>query len=409
MNIGGWHVFSGLFFLVCCMALTMGYVYVVYVFVVAIKKVRYKLELYKVENMRPPSIGFWNKRFLSRSLRIVFLLLSFVYMLQRFQWLGDDNTHYKAKEYYVAGQVVFAHRKIMELFVHPENILVRPYTALQKIIYTCGTRYLPSDDGERYVWKRTWFLYLYTRKMVRPYGVDDLSYEPDMVKLLDQFWEVMEGMSTHEIKDAEMKKEYALSFISLASYYELFQGHYTGKLIDSGKLWRKTPFLIARVQKMLQWLDQLGEYWNDSGLIKEIKSKHINVAVLRQGTTINILQDLALILVSKGGFSCDHPLIERLYNEYLAAMSDDPEKNYFLKYSKISRRKASVEFQSSVYSPAGGAANYLLSYICKKEIPVEKYKVVSRLDTYCEFYDVDDVEFVFKEELKPLLKPKKNN
>jgi hypothetical protein len=153
----------------------------------------------------------------------------------------------------------------------------------------------------------------------------------------------------------------------------------------------------------------LGEYWNDSGLIKEIKSKHINVAVLRQGTTINILQDLALILVSKGELSCDHPLIERLYNEYLAAMSDDSEKNYFLKYSKISRRKASVAFQSSVYNPAGSAANYLLSHICKKEMPVEKYKVVSRLDTYCEFYGVDRVEFVFSEELKPLLKPKKNN
>lgn len=405
-------MFAGLFFLVCCMVLTLGYVYAVYVFVVAIKKVRYKLELYKVENMRPPSIGFWNKRFLFRSLRIVFLLLSFVYMLQRFQWLGDDNTHYKPKEYYVAGQVVFAHRKIMELFVHPENILVRPYTALQKVIYMCGTRYLPLDDGERYVWKRTWFLYLYTRKMVRAYGVDAHAYEtyePGMVKLLDQFWEVMEGMATHEIKDAEMKKEYALSFSALASYYKLFRGYYTGKFRGSSMLCRKIPFHIERDQKLLQWLDQLGDYWNDSGLIKEIKSKHINVAVLRQGTTINILQDLALVLVSKGGFSCDHPLIERLYSEYLTAMSDDPEKNYYLKYSKISRRKASVEFQSSVYSPAGGAANYLLSYICKKEMPVEKYKVVSRLDTYCEFDRVVDVEFLFREELKPLLKSKKND
>lgn len=435
MNIGGWHVFAGLFFLVCCMVLTIGYAYAFYLFFVVIKKLlgdckkvfkRFKSfmsensevaslvtgESPQVDLVESPPLIFINKRFLKKASYVVVLLLMVVYMLQRFQWLGDDNTHYKAKEYYVAGQVVFAHRKIMELFVHPENILVRPYTALQKIIYTCGTRYLPSDDGERYVWKRTWFLYLYTRKMIRAYGVDAHAYEtyePDMVKLLDQFWEVIEGIATHEIRDAEMKKEYALSFSSLASFYELFRGYYTGKFRGSSMLCRKTPFLIERDQKLLQWLDQLGEYWNDSGLIKEIKSKHINVAVLRQGTTINILQDLALILVSKGGFSCDHPLIERLYNEYLAAMSDDPEKNYFLKYSKISRRKASVAFQSSVYSPAGGAANYLLSYICHKEMPVEKYKVVSRLDTYCEFYGVNRVEFVFREELKPLQKPKKNN
>lgn len=432
MHIGGFHMFAGLFFLVCCMVMTIGYAYAFYLFFVVIKKLlreckkvfkRFKSfmsensevaslvtgESPQVDLVESPPLIFINKRFLKKSSYVIVLLLTVVYMLQRFQWLGDDNTHYKAKEYYVAGQVVFAHRKIMELFVHPENILARPYTALQKVIYKCGTRYLPPDDGERYVWKRTWFLFLYTRKMVRPYGVDSLTYKPEMVKLLDQFWEVMEGMATHEIKDAEMKKEYALNFTSLASYYELFQGHYTGKLRDSGTRSRKNPFIIARDQKLLQWLDQLGEYWNDSGLINEIKSKHINIAVLRQGTTINILQDLALILVSKGGFSCDHPLIERLYNEYLTAMSDDPERNYFLKYSKISRRKASVEFQSSVYSPAGGAANYLLSHICKKEMPVEKYKVVSRLDTYCEFYGVDDVEFLFREELKPLLKEKKHD
>ena len=241
MHIGGFHVFVGLFFLACCMALTLLYAYGVYVIIVALKKGLFKIRFYKArmkwiegdgpnpsEIMSPPLMEFWNKRFLIKAARIIVLLLAVVYVRQRITWMGSDNTHYKAKEYYVAGQVVFAHRRIMEFALHPETLLIRPYTAMQSLIFKCGTHYLPNNDGERYVWENRWFLYLYTRKMLRPIGVTSDKYEPVMVALLNQCWEAMEGMSTLEIKDPQMRRNYYLGYPSLASYYTLYHGHYTG-------------------------------------------------------------------------------------------------------------------------------------------------------------------------------------
>jgi hypothetical protein len=324
--------------------------------------------------------------------------------------MGNDNTHYQANEYYITGKVVFAHRRLMEFVLPPENILMRPYTALQNVIYTCGVRLLPENDGERYVWENQWYLYLYTRKLRKPAGVTIKQYEPAMVALLDQCWESMEGMATHKIEDIQMRREYYLGYPALASYYNLFQGHYTGKFMNSAKIVRKTDYLIERNYKTLEWLDQLGASWEKTGIIKEIKSKYPFVAACKQGTTLEILQDLALIITSNGEFSCDHPLIERLYKAYWDAMSDDPNKNFFLLFSKKNPQQAKMLYQPSLYGGGGDAANYLLSYICGKEMPVEKYNIVKKNDPYsCEFFETDDVEFVFREELKPLLKEKKHD
>lgn len=423
MPVGGLHVFAGLFFLVCCMAMTLAYVYGVYVVVVALKKGLFKIRFYKArlkwmagdgpnpsEIMSPPLMEFRNKRFLIKALRIIVLLLVVVYARQRATWMGNENTHYKAKEYYVAGQVVFAHRRIMEFAFHPENILIRPYTALQNLIFKCGIRYLSEDDGERYVWENRWFLYLYTQKMLRPFGVGDDKYEPVMVALLDRCWKSMEGMATCEINDIQMRREYYLGFPTLASYYSLYQGHFTGKLMGAGKIRRKTEYMIQRTYKTLHWLDQLKASWEKTGLMQEIKTKHPFVAACRQGTILDLLQDLALVIVSQGQFSCDHPLIERLYREYQDAMSDDPDRNYFLLYSRKNSRQAKMLYQPSVYGGRGSAANYLLSHICGKEMPVEKYNIVKKKDPYsCKFNKIEWVEEDFNEELKPLLKEKKHD
>ncbi len=247
MHIGGFHVFAGLFFLVCCMALTLIYVYGFYVVVVAIIKGSLQIRFHKArmkwiagdgpnpsEIMSPPLMEFWNKRFLIRTSRIIVLLLAVVYVQQRTIWMGSDNTYYKAKEYFVAGQVVYAHRKAMEFFFHPENFLIRPYTAMQNLIFTCGTRYLPETDGERYVWENKWFLYSYTRKIIRPYGVGDNKFEPAMVKLLDRCWESMEGMATLSIKDSQMRREYYLGYVGLSSYYtEVEQSNFNKAILTA--------------------------------------------------------------------------------------------------------------------------------------------------------------------------------
>lgn len=451
MNVGGWHIFAGLFFLMSCMMLTVFYGYTVYMVFVAVRKVAvacrrglYSLRNYlgeiggvvepvdelnlsesvdiskpffalvyifmggkgtRTEIGPPLPMPFFNKRIFIKTSFFVVLFISLAYIQQRIEWMGNENTFYDAKEYYVAGQIVNGHRKIMGRLLHPENMLLRPYTAIQTIIYNQGIKYLPVEDGERYVWKNDWFLFYYTQKLLRPYGVGINKYEPTMVKLLDQCWESMEGMTSRDIKDPEIMENYLMGFPGLASYFLSYQGHYTGKFLNSGAIIRKTESLITQNYKVLQWLDQIKQQWEETALINKIKSNYPYVAAYRQGTVLNILQDLALTIVSKSEFSCDHPLIERMYEEYWDAMSDAPDKNFFLVYSRTNSRQAKLLYQTSIYCGSGSAANYLLSHICGKEMPVEKYNVVNRRDPLsCEFYKNNRVERVFKDELQPLLK-----
>ncbi|MCP4354586.1 MAG: hypothetical protein GY793_02920, partial [Proteobacteria bacterium] len=165
---------------------------------------------------------------------------------------------------------------------------------------------------------------------------------------------------------------------------------------------RKTPYLIERNILLLKWLDTLDENWKKSGLFNELIINYPEILAYRQEIVIWLIQDLALTIVGKGEFDCSHPIIERLYQEYIDAMSNDPNRNFFLLYSEKNLRQAKILYQSSIYGGRGGAANYFLSHLCNKEMPEEKYVVVNRLDNFCKFYPNNRVERVFKEELKGL-------
>jgi hypothetical protein len=288
---------------------------------------------------------------------------------------------------------------------HPDNIILWPYKCLQSVIFNIGVKYLPDKDGERYVWENNWFLYFYTRNLLRPYGVGNEKIEPEMIKLLDRCWAVMEGMSTSFIQDPLMRREYYLSFPSLAGYYDLYQGHYTGKFMNSAYVLRKTPLLIDRKYKTLEWLDGIYSYWDNTGLIREIKSKYPYVAALRQGIVLDILTELVLTLSLNKEFSCDHPMIKRLHMEYIDAMSENPERNYFLLYSMKNNKQAKLLYQNSVYGVNGGIANYFIYHHCGMVMPKETYNIIKADDTvYCEMLKKDLVENIFSEELKSISK-----
>lgn len=418
MNFGGVHFFYGLLFVGCSMALTIIYVYGSYLVFAACVQAIYKIRYRSAQNqwlagrgpdpaevlLSPPM--YWNWILLKKITVFIILLLSMIYIFQRVSWMKNTNAHYKAKEYWVAGQVIFAPRRIMGFVLHPENVLMRPYTGLQQAAYNLGVSYLPGNDAERYVWENAWFLYLYTRRSHRPYGVGSKEYEPDMVVLLDRCWQTMEGMATQPISDPAIQRKYLIEFPLLADYYSILQGHYTGKLRGSGTKVRKTLYLIRRVYLTLDWMDQLWSDWDSRGMIDELKSKYPSVLCQRQDLVLWLLQDLALTIAGQGKFDCAHPILERLYKEYQDAMSDDPGRNFFLLYSKKNRKQAMISYRGSVYSARGGAANYLLSNICQKKMPEETYCVLSRRN-HPKFYTNKRVEYVYEEELKNLKGDKK--
>jgi hypothetical protein len=349
-----------------------------------------------------PSSGFINRVLFRRFAILVVIAYLALYAHQRFTWVKSDSMYPAAKEYWMAGQVVYTPRRIMEFIVHPDNFLIRPFAWLQRSIFNRGVTLLPEEDGERFVWENHWFLYPYTRKKHRPYFVTSDKYEPKMVALLDRCWAGLEGMMTLPIADPHMLRNSMFSTPLLADYYSLLDGHYTGKYRGAGTLSRKTPFLVERQHILLQWMDKLERNWKSNGLYEELLSKYPAVLMNRQVVVLRLHQELSLSRVMEGKFSCEHPLILRLHKEYIDAMSTDPNRNFFLFYSKRNREQAKIAYKSTVYHAPGGAANYLLSTICGKTMPKEPYVVVTPRDAFVEFDEAKYVKLIFSEELENL-------
>ncbi|VFQ45404.1 hypothetical protein [Desulfoluna butyratoxydans] len=416
MHFGGIHFFASLLLLAGCVGVTLGMLYLGYLTILLLRTVLYKARYSIAEKnwiqgagpapdevVSPPSWSYRNPQLAKKLMIGCTVFLSLIYVYQRSQWMRDDNSYYEAKEYWVAGQVVNSHRMVIGQYLHPENPLNYPYTLLLRAIYKMGVTYLPKNDGERYVWKNQWFLYHYTRKKDRPYFVTSYRYEPKMVALLDSCWSSLQGMASNEYQDKRMIRLYALGYPNLASYYSILQSHYTGKLFGGGTLRRKDPGLMGKLYELFVWLDNVESVWAENGYEDEVKGRYSWVPACRQEALMNILQNLTLSLVITGEFRCDHPLVERLYEEYLNSMSEDPERNPFLQYKDRNRKQAKLLYKSALYGSIGSSGHYLLRHICERDFPEEQYVVVSKQDHFCFFESKDDVEFVYRDELKNIL------
>ncbi len=412
MHIGGFHFIYGLSFLFLTILLSTAYVYCAYILFVALESLLYRyrktvaMNKYIAgrgpnpdESVKLPKNKFISRSFLIKALILISVLQSVVYIGQRIHWMGSESAHYEAKEYWAAGQVVFAHRKIAEKYLHPENPITWPYTELQKSIYKRGTALLPEDDGEVSVWQNQWFLYPYTRKSRRPYGVGDLKDEPKMLPLLDACWETLEKIATMPYSDKKMKRQYLLSFPALASYYNTHDGHYKGKFFDSSTLVRKDQVLIRRITDLLKWSDDLESKWDEEKLRPVIYRKYPGVASTNLVTKLRIIQDLILSKSLNNTISCNDPLISRMYDIYDNAMTSKPDKNIFVLYKRKNKRQAKIQYESAFYGTRGCLGRYLMKSLCHISLPEEKYYVVKESDhmTYC---SDSRTKNIYKEELK---------
>ena len=299
----------------------------------------------------------------------------------------------------------FTPRRILfdRINLHPENPLVQPYTLLQKVIFHCGEKYLPEGDGEREVWYNAWFIYPYSRKTIQPYWVRFKKESPKMVGILDNCWKAMEGIATKPIADPLMERKSLLEWPFLYSYYLIWQGFYTGPLwMSSGRIFSNNE-LRQRQEKMLVWIDSLSDRWLEKRLTAEIWKNYPYVASFRQELLMHLLQNLTLTLAAFGEFTCEHPLVERMYEEYQAVMSADPIQNSFFNLRRVNRKQATAGYQNALYRAKGSAGNYLLHHVCGKEMPRELYTLVQKNGFLSQFYPDHRIEHVFRTSLKPLV------
>ncbi|ORJ52427.1 hypothetical protein, partial [Geothermobacter hydrogeniphilus] len=244
------------------------------------------------------------------------LIVFFVYHLgfyiqQRQQWMGEDNAHLDAKEYFVAGQVLYGFRALLTRFIHPDIVVLWPLNALQEKIFEDGTKLLPKQDGERYVWQQLWFLYPYTRTLRETWDGDRRKYSPNMVKLLDRCWDSLQGMATRPFADAQMEHEqYYRNFPALAFYYNLNRSQYLENANGSARTMAQMPKHIERQQRLIAWLEELRNKWQSDPAMTRVLKKHPLIAVARQEALLSSLYNSLRAVILKKQFRCDHPYVQ---------------------------------------------------------------------------------------------------
>lgn len=183
-------------------------------------------------------ISVWSKSKVLFAILLIILVFNIsIYAKQRAQWMGDNNGNLVAKEYWVAGQVVYAYRNMYCHLNHPDDWLIQPFTWLQEWIYSKGSRYIQENDGEIGVWTNMWFVYPYAKKLYITTDSHATKPSPRMIALVERTWFSLEKQATGKWADNQMKEQYYLrGFPGLAFYYTAEQGFLTGKFVGSDKL-----------------------------------------------------------------------------------------------------------------------------------------------------------------------------
>jgi hypothetical protein len=312
------HFLWSIFFLFCTIALALVYVAgtaaTVSVTFFAIKLVK-ELHLTRSLGDAWMNAKAWIQVWLCKVMRprpILFFLLFlcsmniFFYCKQRIEWMGADNGNLAAKEYWVAGQVVYGYRALFCLFQHPDKPFIQPYSRLQEWIYQKGVRYLPENDGEIGVWTDIWFVYPYSKNLLITIGASGYEPSPKMIALVERSWFALEKEATGNWADYQMKTQhYFRNFPGQAFYYVTYKGYLTGKKVGSHTSFTQDQHLQERDRMLVGWLAALPEQWQTAEETALFIKRNQKIEALRQVTVIIETGDLVYGSIFKKTFSCD--------------------------------------------------------------------------------------------------------
>lgn len=360
------HFLWSIFFLVLIMLLTVAYIAVTLycaIWIYAFWK-RLRPDFPDMKDTRKEKWG----RLLQPKVRKTFLLLILVfhlsiYVSQYTKWTGEDNAHWQAKQYWVAGQVLNGIRRAMTTFIHPDIPILYPADQLQQWIYAKGTQYLPADDGEIGVWMNNWFNYHYVSRGRWPLLTKSHRPSPKTVKLLDQWWFSLETMASKPFANRQMEVEhYYRDYPALAFHYHLTKGFYAGRILASAHRIAQMPEHVERSRSLVRWLSELKDKWRTSAKAETFVKSHPKVEALRQSALLFELQDLIQGEIYERKFACGNDSIR----QYIATRQEFVNPGQGL---PAYRRMKSPKQGRRLYNVAieGGAARstkYVIKRFC---------------------------------------------
>ncbi len=244
---------------------------------------------------------------------VIFVLSSMltVYIGQRQKWTGADNTHLKAKEYWVAGQVLQGFRMLLTTVIHPGLCLMTPLNSLQRLIFDKGLEYLPENDGEKEIWENAWFYYHYHRlNRIAFKTIDWRPPSPATIDLLDKWWRCLESMATKTYGDKQMEEEhYYQDYVNLALSYSAFEGIYSGNRVGSNPRMAQDPIHVERSRKLSRWLTELREKWQSTEKSRKLLAEFPKMEVMCQYVMLSELKDVIQGEIYSREFDCANPTV----------------------------------------------------------------------------------------------------
>ncbi|WP_306547790.1 hypothetical protein [Desulfobulbus sp.] len=289
------------------------------------------------------------------------------YINQRATWMGEDNAHLQAKEYYVSGQVLNGFRQALTTVIHPDLFVMYPANALQWAICSQGSKKLPENDGEIGVWQNVWFHSHYSKKGRWQLGLNSGESSDKMRWLLDQWWFCLETMATRPFADKQMEEEHYLrDYPALVFSYERCKGFYSYKKIGSAQRLAMMPEHVARARQLSRWLWELPGKWQASLKAREFNAANPKIVALLQTDLLLELISLIQGEIHERKFGCDNESIQR----YVAARKEFVEPVDGLPaYRRMKENDQGKSlYEIVIEDPGARSTKYIITHYCGIEV-----------------------------------------
>lgn len=401
------HFIFGLFFLLLIMALTFAYIAVAYIGLTFIKR-WFIYNLYKEKRDKAKKIKPLFRDYISKRAFIIFVSIFiaynlFVYLEQRSKWMGSDNANLTAKEYYVAGQVLYGSRRILSSLIAPDNLIMSPLNGMQQWVYNAGVKYLPECDGEMGIWLNNWFIYPFSKRDKRPKGTKTTRYSPAMMALIEKQWVAIEKVSTCPFADKQMEvHHYYRNFPGMALYYTLYEGFLTGKLAGSGMVMAQDKMFTERSKKLVGWLYAVREKWKESPTTQEFIRAHPKVEAMLQVALLLELGEVIRSQIWSKEFCCDDSYVKQYIAMRKEFIEGSNEMNPAYQRMREKAQAKSVHNMAISTVPAR-FMKYILKKYCKEVVPgKEKNRYARAKWVDAEKENEERIKSLYSDEIKIL-------
>jgi hypothetical protein len=226
------------------------------------------IEFYKlIRKLLKKSVpAFGVKNFLKFVAPIYIIAFMVLFVDKGYDYLYKDRAHKEAKAYAIAGEVIFAYKKVLLGLVYPDNPIFKPLQVAHDFILEKIYEHIPKEDGEREIWHYKFHSFDYARTMFAPVSKEDkkigrkfqnpnASMDKSILPLIDDIYTTMKSLHDKPIKDREFSKiDRYLAIASMAPYYAMYF-KYRGDL---------------KYRPQEKWFYQYEKVWKDEKLKREL-------------------------------------------------------------------------------------------------------------------------------------------